>query len=324
MTIQHIIFCADRSGSMMGKEQDTVGGINTAIKTLKESKTQDDIIMISLTLFDHEQIIVWDTLNIEAIQEMNENEFIPRGQTALLDTMGKTLTTILNKKQQDVNVFDTCIIYIITDGLENFSKEYNKQKIKELIEKAEKDANITVMYMGANQDAILEATNLGIRPERAINYSERTENVTAVYRSAANSAVRSRSGLPTEFIQAERSASVINYQNVTPPPVSRPRRLSYNVTNDLSTVPEWKQHLFLDLAKTYQWETVKELINENNSIINTTISNRWSALHQAAHSGNEEIIKFLLENGASKTLINSDGNTPQDIASNNMCIQLLV
>ena len=76
-----------------------------------------------------------------------------------------------------------------------------------MIENAEKTYNIKVMYLGANQDAILEANKFGIDYSRAMNYSETPENVQSAYRSAASAAVRTRSLGRTEFTQSEREAS---------------------------------------------------------------------------------------------------------------------
>jgi hypothetical protein len=38
MTTQHIALVVDRSGSMSGKEGDTIGGINACIEELKNQK----------------------------------------------------------------------------------------------------------------------------------------------------------------------------------------------------------------------------------------------------------------------------------------------
>ena len=64
--------------------------------------------------------------------------------------------------------------------------------------------------MGANQDAIFEASKIGISSNRAMNYSETPENVAAAYRSVANVAKRSRTGDgSTQFLDVERHASAM-------------------------------------------------------------------------------------------------------------------
>jgi len=74
------------------------------------------------------------------------------------------------------------------------------------------------MYLGANQDAILEASKIGIEEGHAINYSETNDECQAVYRSLGNVVNRQRSSAPTAFTQVERSQS---YQPTTPPSTIR-------------------------------------------------------------------------------------------------------
>ena len=166
-------------------------------------------IKISIKLFDHEQILKLRNVEIEEVEDLTRDDFIPRGQTALLDAIGDTITYFMEKKLMDPGAYDSCIIYVTTDGFENASKKFDNKKIKRMIENAEETYNIKLMYLGANQDAILEAKNLGINPSRAMNYSETPENVECAYRSAASAAVRSRSLGRTEFTQEERISSSI-------------------------------------------------------------------------------------------------------------------
>jgi uncharacterized protein YegL len=209
MTVQEICVNIDRSGSMHGKEADTVGGINAMIAALKESKTDDDTIRVSIKLFDHEQIMKTRCTDILEIEEFPLSEFVPRGQTALLDAIGDSLKFFMEKKLRNPQAYDTCLLYVATDGYENASTNHTRADIKELIENAETTYNIKVIYLGANQDAIFEAENIGISSNSAINYSETEENVAAVYRSAAAVAHRDRScpQLTPTFSQVERQSS---------------------------------------------------------------------------------------------------------------------
>lgn len=212
MTIQEIVGILDRSGSMRGKEADTVGGINTMINEVRKNKGKNDIVRVSLKLFDHEEILKLRSVPIEDIKDFPVSEFVPRGQTALLDALGNTLTYFMEKKLGDPTAYDTGLIYVATDGLENASKKFTKNKIKELIDNAKEKYNIDVLYLGANQDAILEAGNMGISPERAINYNENESCTMAVYRSVARVATDSRKNPDSydcQFNMAERQASEV-------------------------------------------------------------------------------------------------------------------
>ena len=204
--IQEVVAIIDRSGSMSGKEADTIGGINSTIEELKSNKS-NEIIKFSVKFFDHQEYIKIRSLDIENVRPLNVKDLMPRGQTALLDAMGSTISFFINKKMCDPNSYDSCIIYVATDGHENCSRKFNNENIKNVIEQAKK-YSIEILYLGANQDAILEASKFGLNANQAMNYSENTENVESAYRSAARAAKRYRSGNSVGFLEAERTASV--------------------------------------------------------------------------------------------------------------------
>ena len=171
MTIQEVVAIIDRSGSMRGKEEDTVGGINVAISELKKQKSDEDIIRISIKLFDNEQLMKLRSVDIIEVEEFPVSEFVPRGSTALYDAIGDTLKFFIDKKTCDSTSYDSCLIYVASDGLENASMKYTSHSLKSMIATAESKYNINILYLGANQDAIMQANNIGIRPEHAINYN---------------------------------------------------------------------------------------------------------------------------------------------------------
>jgi uncharacterized protein YegL len=228
--VQHVIGILDRSGSMVGKRDDTVGGINTMINELKMNASNDDIIKISLKLFDHEEIILWNCKPLNEVTELSVSDFIPRGSTALLDALGNTLNYFMKRRAINPNDYDSCLIYLATDGLDNASNRYSKEQIKVLIREAKEKYNIDVIYLGANQNAILEANNIGINPGQAINYSETSDNTSAVYRAVGRVANSQRSLTPNIlFSTEERDASIsTDFENLsmtgTPSTILRPTR----------------------------------------------------------------------------------------------------
>lgn len=204
--IQEVVAIIDRSGSMAGKEKDTIGGINTTIDELKKNK-KDEIIKFSVKFFDHEEKLKIRSLDIENIRPLSISDLSPRGQTALLDAMGNTIMYFIDKKNKDTGAFNSCIIYVATDGYENASKKFTNEMIKNLIYMA-KHYNIELLYLGANQDAILEANKFGLSKTNAMNYNESSEGTTSAYRSAAFAAKRMRTGKKVDFLDKERDASM--------------------------------------------------------------------------------------------------------------------
>ena len=226
MSIQEIVAIVDRSGSMNGKEEDTIGGLNSLISDLKQNKN-NEIIKFSLKFFDTQENLKYNSVDIENVPTLNVKDLKPRGQTALLDAMGNSISYFIKRKKNDDNSFNSCLIYVATDGLENASKKYNNDNIKSLISDAKK-FKIEMLYIGANQDAILEASKFGLDTEQAMNYSETSQNVESAYRSLASAAKRQRSGMPTGFLLSERKASSVdtsqNYDNIISPPPSLRRK----------------------------------------------------------------------------------------------------
>ena len=216
--IQEVVAIIDRSGSMSGKEADTVGGINSTLDIIRQDLKPGERVNVSIKLFDHEERMLIRSLNIEDVRPLELRQFVPRGQTALYDAIGSSLTYFMEKKLHDPNSYTKCLIYVATDGCENCSKKFNAQTLKKLITSAQESYNIELMYLGANQDAILEASKIGIEEGHAINYSETKDECQAVYRSLGNVVNRQRSCAPTAFTQVERSQS---YQPSTPPTTSR-------------------------------------------------------------------------------------------------------
>lgn len=207
MPSQDVVFVVDRSGSMSGKEDDTVGGINTAINEIKGSKTPDESIKVSIKLFDNEEIMLIRRQNIEETELFKREDFKPRGSTSLYDAIGNTLRYFMEMKLLNPTAYDTCLVYCATDGLENTSRGYTANSLKALIESAEKIYKINVLYIGSNQDAIMEAGRIGIPPDCAMNYSETSDNVSAAYRSMANAAKRTRTNGSLGFLESERQES---------------------------------------------------------------------------------------------------------------------
>jgi|UniRef100_A0A6C0CDL7 uncharacterized protein YegL len=216
--IQEVVAIIDRSGSMCGKEADTIGGINSTLDIIRQDLKPGERVNVSIKLFDHEERMLIRSLNIEDVRPLELRQFVPRGQTALYDAIGSSLTYFMEKKLHEPNSYTKCLIYVATDGCENCSKKFNAQTLKKLITSAQESYNIELMYLGANQDAILEASKIGIEEGHAINYSETKEECEAVYRSLGNVVNRQRSCAPTAFTQVERSQS---YQPTTPPPTVR-------------------------------------------------------------------------------------------------------
>jgi len=214
--IQHVVAIMDRSGSMTGKEEDTIGGINSTLDELKNDPTPDIKVKVSIKLFNNKETMLIKELELDKVKPITKEQYFPCGQTALYDAIGNTIDYFMQKKINNTNAYKLCSIYVVTDGYENISKYYNQKTIKQMIENAEKYYDIKLFYLAANQDAILTAWEIGIGSDQALNYCETSSNVESAYRSMGSSAKRHASGTPVGFTHIERSAS---YKYTTPSPL---------------------------------------------------------------------------------------------------------
>jgi len=183
-----IIVVLDRSGSMTGLKADMEGGFDTFIEEQKKEKS--DACTVSLYQFDDKYNVVYENKALEEVPKLNLN---PRGGTALLDAVGKTIGAVtdryaeLDEKERPSKV----IFMIITDGEENSSREFNRDQIKTLIESSEKKKDWQFVYLGADAKAFDEATSMGVAV--ASNYTPSSAGVHRLFSANAMSARSYRS-----------------------------------------------------------------------------------------------------------------------------------
>ena len=168
-------FVLDRSGSMQRIKNSTITGVNEYINTSKADAKKSKITSyFSMITFDHEFDTIYDYMNINDVKELTDEDFIPRGGTALNDATGMAIASLrekLNGKESDKNVDVT--ITIFTDGQENSSKEYTHKTIADLIKQVQDEYKWTVTFIGAGDiDAVQQfAQTLNINCTNIANYT---------------------------------------------------------------------------------------------------------------------------------------------------------
>ena len=157
----HIVFLLDRSGSMKSSELDTIEGYNSYLEKNKDNKNKTYITTI---LFDNNIEVLHNRKDIKEVSYLTNEEYFARGTTALLDAIGTTITNLTEKNKKEKVLF-----IITTDGLENASRNYTKDQIKELIEGA---SSWKFIFLGATIDSYTEASAIGIKKENTSNYKK--------------------------------------------------------------------------------------------------------------------------------------------------------
>lgn len=189
--LTEIVFILDRSGSMAGFENDTIGGFNA---TIEKQKQETGKAIISTVLFDNDTQVIHDRVDIEKIQPMTRADYQVRGCTALLDAIGGAIHHIgnIHKYARPEDVPTHTIFVITTDGMENASRKYTREKIKQMIERQKDQYGWEFIFLAANIDAAETAAEYGIEEERAVEYRQDSEGISCCYRMMSDAISRVR------------------------------------------------------------------------------------------------------------------------------------
>lgn len=182
-----VVFVLDKSGSMTDFVDDTIGGFNAFIEEQKKIEGQ---VNVSLFLFNHKFKTLFIEKPLNEINELTEEDYSVDGMTALLDATGKAINKMGNifSGRDDENKPEHVIFCLTTDGQENSSKEFTKEKIRDMIEHQESKYNWQFNFFGANIDSFSEAKDLGISSSRTVNFDYTSAGTRSLY-SAFSSTV---------------------------------------------------------------------------------------------------------------------------------------
>lgn len=178
--LTELVFILDKSGSMGGLVDDTIGGYNAM---LEKQQAVEGECRITTALFDHTYELLHDRLDLKAVRPITTSEYCVGGSTALLDAIGITIHKIVNIQKHTAEEYraEKVIFIIITDGQENASRSYSSGMIKEQIECQKTKYGWEFIFLGANIDAVHTASTFGIGADRAADYLADSEGVSLHY-----------------------------------------------------------------------------------------------------------------------------------------------
>ena len=193
--LTEIVFILDRSGSMAGLEDDTIGGFNAMIE--KQKQEQGDA-YVSTILFDNYSEVIHDRVDIRNVPTMTRKEYYVRGCTALLDAVGKAIHHIGNvhKYAREEDRPEKTLFIITTDGMENASREYTYDRVRKMIEHEKEKYGWEFLFLGANMDAAKEAARFGISEDRAANYHADQMGTAVIYEAVSEAVCNVRASRP--------------------------------------------------------------------------------------------------------------------------------
>jgi hypothetical protein len=180
-----ITIILDRSGSMSSVKDDTIGGFNNF---LSEQQKVEGEASLSLVQFDDQYEVLYIDKDIQAAARLTEETFQPRGMTALYDAVGRTVNATGQRLAAlpETERPDSVLLVIMTDGFENASREFSGAQIGEMIRHQQDVYSWQFMFIGANQDAVLSAREIGIQEGAALTYAANSDGTQIAYSMIAS------------------------------------------------------------------------------------------------------------------------------------------
>lgn len=200
----HLALIVDRSGSMGHIAKDMNGGIK---KLLQDQINLPGKLLVDVATFDERIERPYSNAPAETVF----GDFVqPRGSTALHDAVGSTIAQLggyLSTLDEDERP-GKVIVVIVTDGMENSSREYTAEVVKQMVEEQRDTYGWEFLFLGAPEaDAFNQAQGMGIGRGQTISFAATSAGVSGTYDSTSAYLTRSRAGDASEFTEAERLAA---------------------------------------------------------------------------------------------------------------------
>lgn len=215
--LTYIAVVLDRSGSMLSVKDATEEGLRSFIESQKQLPGKA---LMTLVQFDNEyEIHAWE-------KPLSDVSFTyePRGGTALLDTLGKAIDDVgsaLTGRPESERPGKVMFV-IVTDGEENSSRKFTRQQVFDKITHQRSKYAWEFIFLGANQDAIAEATSLGMAAASSMTYTSNKIGTRSAFGVASASAGSYRTGMTKglEINETQRNAYKTEVDNATAVPVT--------------------------------------------------------------------------------------------------------
>lgn len=207
----HISLVLDRSGSIQSVKSDMEGALN---KFIEDQQKLPGECTLSLYQFDDQIDVIYEFQDMLLSGKIS---ITPRGYTSLHDAMARAIlgTQSYIENMEEDSKPERVIVVTITDGLENSSKEFNSEKIKEMVGNLEKQ-NWQFIFLGADQDAVMTAESLGVKSANSLTFNKNVRGIAAASASLTKAAYNYRSASLSSYVTLDAfDASDIKAQTET-------------------------------------------------------------------------------------------------------------
>ncbi len=161
-----INFVLDKSGSMEPIREATIAGFN---EFKNDQAREEGDVRFTLTLFDTTFETVVSAVPLKDVYDLTPDRYVPGGMTALYDAIAHTMR--ITDDHVAKHRPDQVLFVIMTDGLENASREVDRDALFAMIQDRQSKAHYEFIYLGANQDSFAVGSSIGLRPGRTVDYA---------------------------------------------------------------------------------------------------------------------------------------------------------
>ncbi len=176
--LTEIAYILDRSGSMQPMQEPAVTAFNDFVKAQLDVPGDARLTLIQ---FDDAYEVPIAALRLQDVPQLTAATYTPRGSTALLDAIGRTIKDLDTRLQKlpAANQPGKVIITVFTDGMENASSVYTVKHISDLIRLYRDDKGWEFLFLAANQDAIATAASMRIDACTSSNVTYSPKGITS-------------------------------------------------------------------------------------------------------------------------------------------------
>lgn len=203
----YVGLCLDRSSSMWDSLKGTISGFNEQLERLQDEHDENvgDVTKVSLVTFNERVTPVYLNEHVNDVEKLSEENYRPRGMTAMLDAIGYTVRALERAAKLDESGSyddpDTgFLLVVLSDGMENCSTKETWGSIKSLLKPRQDRGNWTITYLGANQNLLQVSRDTGIPAGNMAEYTSTDEGT--------QSALNVNSASLTDYYAARRGGSL--------------------------------------------------------------------------------------------------------------------
>ena len=209
--LTEIAYILDRSGSMQPMQEPAVAAFNDFIKSQLDVPGDARLTLIQ---FDDSYEVPVAAMPIQDVPQLTAATYTPRGSTALLDAIGRTIkeTDRRISALPDADKPGKVILAIFTDGEENASQEYTIKHIGDLIRLYRDQKGWEFLFLAANQDAIASGSAMHMDASLSANVSFSMKGIKSTGGAMARKvrAMRMKSGGNMDAQAMEDDAKSMN------------------------------------------------------------------------------------------------------------------